>query len=79
MKTDRRPLRKIEKLFDNLAVARVLTTLDLYIVKWQVRLPEEFKVMTKFVCRYGTNNFKVMSFRGMDAPSTFQKMVESVL
>lgn len=34
--------------------------------------------MTTLACRYGTYNFEVMPFELTKAPSTFQKMIESV-
>ena len=35
--------------------------------------------MITFVCRYGTYNFEVMPFGLMNAPSTFQRMMDTIV
>ena len=78
MKADRWPLPKIEEIFDDLKGSTHFTTLDLFSGYWQVRLREDCKEKTTFVCRYGTYQFEVMPFGLMNAPSTFQRMMDQV-
>ena len=78
MKPDRWPIPKIEEIFDDLKGNTHFTTLDLFSGYWQVRLREECKEKTTFVCRYGTYQFEVMPFGLMNAPSTFQRMMDQV-
>ena len=35
--------------------------------------------MTTFVCRYGTYKFEVMPFGLMNVPSTFQRMMDTIV
>eukprot|EP00737_Agarophyton_chilense_P004413 gb/GEZJ01005542.1/.p1 GENE.gb/GEZJ01005542.1/~~gb/GEZJ01005542.1/.p1 ORF type:complete len:328 (-),score=34.21 gb/GEZJ01005542.1/:1485-2468(-) len=79
MKADRWPLPNIEEIFDNLAGAKIFTTLALYTGYWQVQMSESCKDMTIFTYRYGTYKFEVMQFGLMNAPSTFQRMMDGVL
>ena len=78
MKPDKWPLPKIEEIFDDLEGGKVFSTLDLFSGYWQVRMAEECKEKTTFVCRYGTFKFEVMPFGLMNAPSTFQRMMDYV-
>ena len=79
MKADRWPLPRIEEIFDDLRGSTVFTTLDLFTGYWQVKMSETCKEMTTFVTRYGTFQFEVMPFGLMNAPSTFQRMMDVVL
>ena len=78
MKADKWPLPKIEEIFDDLQGSTYFSTLDLFSGYWQVRLSEPCKEKTTFVCRYGTYKFEVMPFGLMNAPSTFQRMMDDV-
>ena len=79
MKADRWPLPRIEEIFDDLQGSTVFTTLDLFSGYWQVKMEETSKEMTSFVTRYGTYQFEVMPFGLMNAPATFQRMMDFVL
>ena len=79
MKADRWPLPKIEEIFDDLEGSTVFTTLDLFSGYWQVKMAEASKEKISFVTRYGTYQFEVMPFGLMNAPSTFQRMMDIVL
>lgn len=76
MKADRWPLPKIEELFDDLQGSAVFTALDLFSGYWQVKMDENSKEKTSFVTRFGNYQFEVMSFGLMNAPSTFQRMMD---
>ena len=78
MKPDKWPLPKIEGIFDDLEGSKVFSTLDLFSGYWQVRMAEECKEKTTFVCRYGTFQFELMLFGLTNAPSTFQRMMDYV-
>ena len=79
MNADRWPLPHIEEIFDDLRGKTVFTTLDLFTGYWQVRMADASKEMTTFITRYGTFQFEVMPFGLMNAPSTFQRMMDIVL
>lgn len=78
MKADKWPLPKMEEIFDDLEGNKVFTTLDLFSGYWQVRMAAHCKEKTTFVCRYGTFQFEVMPFGLMNAPSTFQRMMDGI-
>lgn len=79
MKGDRFSLPKIQEIFDESAGGVFFTTLDLFSGYWQMKLEERCKQKTSFVCRQGTFQFEVMSFGLMNAPSTFQRMMNSLM
>ena len=76
MKPDRWPLPRIQEIFEDLAEGKLLTTLGLFSGYWQILLANDCREKTTFVCRYGTYQFIVMPFCLMNAPATFQRMME---
>lgn len=78
MKPDRFTLPKIHKIFDELAGGVYYKTLDFFSGYWLVSLNEQCKKKTTFVCRFCTYQFEVMPFAFMNAPSTFQRMMNSI-
>ena len=78
MKADSWPLPKIEELFDELRGSHFFTTLDLFSRYWQVLMENYCKEKTTFIYRFGTFQFEVMPFVLMNAPSTFQRMMDFV-
>ena len=42
-------------------------------------MAQQCKEMSTFVCRYGTYKFEVMPFGLMNAPSTFQRMMDTIV
>ena len=78
MKPDRWPLPKIEEILDDPEGANVFSTLDLFSGYWEDHMAEHCKEVTTFVCWYGTFKFEVMPFGLMNAPSTFQRMVDLI-
>lgn len=45
---------------------------------WKIRMSKSCKEKTTFVCRYGNFQFSVMLFGLMNAPSTFQRMMDEL-
>ena len=68
----------MEEIFDDLEEANVFSTLDHFTRYWQVRMADQCKEVTTFVCRYGTFKFEVMPFGLMNDPSTFQRMMDLI-
>lgn len=80
MKSDRWPLPRIDEIFDDLHGCTLFTTLDLFSgYSVEVRMADACKEMTTFVTKYGTYQFEVIPFGLMNAPSTFQRMMDTVL
>lgn len=79
MKADRFPLSKIQEIIDELAGGIFFTKLELFFGYWQIKLDKHCKKKTTFVCRSGTFQFEVMPFGLMNAPSTFQRMMNEVV
>ena len=79
MKADRCSLPKIEEIFDDLEGSAYFTSLDLFSGYWQIRMAQQCKEMTTFVCCYGTYKFEVMPFGLMNAPSTLQRIMDTIV
>lgn len=82
---------KIEEIFDELPGNKIFTTLDLFSGYWKIRVADKFKEgywkirvydkfkeITTFLCRLRTFKFEVMPFELMNAPSTFQRMMDVI-
>lgn len=78
-KGDRGPIPKIEEILDDLCASEYFTTLELPSGYWQARMSERCVEKTKFVCREGMCQSKVMPFSLMNVPLAFQGMMEDVL
>lgn len=61
MKADRFSFSQIQEIFDDLARATFFTTLDLFAKFCQIRLSEDYKEKTTFVCWFGIFHFEVDS------------------
>ncbi|TFY51092.1 hypothetical protein EVJ58_g10744 [Rhodofomes roseus] len=73
------PLPRIDDSYQNLAGAKYFTSLDLRSGYWQVRLADDAKPKTAFQTRFGHYQFRVMPFGLVNAPATFQNMMNDIL
>ena len=78
-KKDSYPLPHIQESLDLLGQTQDFTTLDLFSGYWQVEMNESSKEFTAFTTYDGLYQFKVLPFGLCNAPSTFQRFMESVL
>ena len=78
-KFDAYPLPRVDETFETLAGAQWFTTLDLLSGYWQVGLTEAARQKSAFVTRRGLFLWNVMPFGLCNAPSTFERLMETVL
>ncbi len=76
---DAYPLPRIDETLEALGGARFFTTLDLLSGYWQVGLTPEARLKSAFCVRGGLYLFNVMPFGLCNAPSTFERLMETVL
>ena len=79
MKGDKWPVPCVEEILDNLRVSRIFTTIDLFQGYWQIKMDETCREKTKFICKFGTYQFEVMSFELKNSEATFQRMMDNML
>ena len=73
------PLPRIDESIDSLSGAKYFCTLDLASGYWQVPLDDDAKLKSAFVVPGGLYQFEVMPFGLCNAPSTFERLMESIL
>ena len=69
---DMYPLSRIDNALDALADTKFFTTLDAWTRYWQVPIDPADRAKTVFTTQGRYNEFNVISFRLVNAPSTFQ-------
>jgi hypothetical protein len=78
-KFDAYPLPRIDETLEALGGTQYFSTLDLISGYWQVGLTEEARQKTAFTTRNGLFLWNVMPYGLCNAPSTFERLMETVL
>ena len=76
---DSYPLPRIDDILDKLHGTAYFSTLDLMSGYWQCQLTPVAKEKTAFITFGGLYEFEVMPFGLSNAPSTFQRLMETTL
>ena len=70
---------RIDDTIDALSGSRYFSTLDLASGYWQIPLAQEDKEKTAFIANNRLYHFNVMPFGLCNAPSTFQRLMDTIL
>jgi len=76
---ERYPTPLIDEVLDTLAEAKVMSKLDAKSGYHQIWIAEEDRHKTAFVCRKGVFEYVRMPFGLVNAPSTFQRAMDTIL
>ncbi len=76
---DAYPMPQIDELVEQIGQAKYITTLDLCKGYWQVPLAQQFREYTAFRTPLGLFHFTTMPFGLLEAPATFQRLMNQVL
>ena len=77
-RSDVYPLPRIDELLQRLDGAQVFSKFDMRDGYHQIPVRMSDRVKTSFTCRYGTFQFTVMPFGLATAPSTFQRVMNTI-
>ena len=79
-KPDKYPIPRIDELIDRVGKcrAKIFSALDLMKGYHQVKMKEEDKEKTAFMCHHGLYQYRRMPFRLTNAPATFQRLIDTV-
>ena len=75
---DAYPLPRVDDSLDTLGGSKWFSTLDMTSGYWQIPMDEEAKERSAFVTRSGLWQWKVLPFGLTSAPSTFERLMETV-
>ena len=78
-KADPYPIPRIEDMIDDIGQASYITALDLTKGYWQVPVAKASQEKTAFVTPWGKYQFVTMPFGLVNAPSTFQRLMDQLL
>ena len=78
-KMDVFPLPRVDDTLDMLSQTQYFSMLDLAAGYWQVRMDRDSQERTAFSTCSGHYEFRVMPFGLCNWPSTFQRLMESVI
>ena len=78
-KPDVFPMPRIDDMLDQLGKSKYFSTLDLASGYWQMRMDPDSQEKTAFVTPQGLYKILVMPFGLINAPSTFQQMMQKLL
>ena len=73
------PLLLIDEIFDAMAGSKIFSKLDAEAGYHQVDLKAEDRHKTAFSCKQGVFEYVKMPFGLVNAPSTFQRIMENIL
>jgi hypothetical protein len=76
---DAYPIPRVDDTLDALEEAQFISTVDLRSGYWQVEMDPKSQAMTAFISHKGLFEFNVMPYGLMNAPATFQRLMDIVL
>ena len=79
-KPDKYPIPRIDELIDRVGKcrAKIFSALDLMKGYHQVKMKEEDKHKTAFICHHGLYQYRRMPFGLTNAPATFQRLIDTL-
>ena len=76
---DRYPIPRVDEILDRLGGSTIYSKIDLTQAYHQVEVAPEHRHRTAFQSRWGLYEYTVLPFGLMNAPATFQWLMDSVL
>ena len=78
-KTDSYPIPRIDDLIDQVSDASFVTKIDLLTAYFQIPLTDRAQEVSSFTTPDGLYKFKVMPFGMVNAPASFQRLINSII